>query len=834
MAGSSLRPSRTGGLLAPLAIGLVVVPALLVTAALEISQEFGRAGELRAAVHRSYEQRLQMQTVLSLVQDAETGKRGYVITGQSSFLEPYTKAVQALEPQLRRLRALQELEGGASSADVRDLDQLESQIDAELKHFRAVIETYDTRGAAAAEAMVAHGVGNQLLEDIRGRIDRLSAAKRQALAARIAADAETTRNVERNTLILFLVQGLLLLGAFARIVQQGWGRQRLHQKVEANAARMTAIFESAQDGLLTFNRSGTVESINRAGQAMFGYGPTETLGRDAALLLDIPDAGEVFLDRLVGGQGLGQGLTREMVARRKDGSTFPAEVSLGRFDLPNGAHVVAAVRDMSERRRVEQMKSEFVATVSHELRTPLTSIAGALGLLVGGAGGEFPERAARLVGIAHANCQRLVRLINDILDIEKIQSGQLTFEASPLDLTELSRSATESMQGLATDQGVVLEISTVAPAMVRGDADRLTQVVANLLSNAVKFSPRGGTVEISVASRDLGRHRLSVRDYGAGVPEAFRERIFSKFAQADGSDTRQLGGTGLGLAICREIVERHGGRISFDSAPGQGATFHVDLPALSAERVGQSGARILICEDDPDSARMLADLGADIGLTADIVGTLADAEQALLGPLPYSTLLLDLRLPDGHGLVLLKRLRERPETRTLPVLIVSAEAGSPPKSLNVLDWLQKPVDIPRLQDALAHVRRGEQDRILVLHVEDDPDVRQIVAAALSDHCDVIAADSLKSARRMLKEARPQLAILDVALGDESGLDLLIDLRKRTGAIVPVIVFSAQSIEDEHVMASVDAVLTKSRTTLVELSDRVMLLAAHSKARQDAE
>ena len=833
MANLSLRRSRTtGGVLMPLVVGLVIVPALLVTVALEIASEFDRGRELRAAVNRSYEQRLQMQTVFSLVQDAETGQRGYVITGQPRFLEPYGQALRTLAPARQRLRALESLEKAqpAAGGPGLELDQLETLIDAKLANMRVVIATRDTQGAAAAQALVAEGGGKQIMDEIRRRIARISETERRALSERIAADAERTRKTERLTLVLFLIQGLLLLGAFLRIVQQGRGRQRLLEKVEANSARMTAIFDSAQDGLLTFNRSGTVESMNRAGQAMFGYGPTETLGRDAGLLLDIPESGQVFLDRLGGGQDIGQGLTRELVARRKDGTTFPAEVSLGRFDLPSGAYVVAAVRDMSERRRVEEMKSEFVATVSHELRTPLTSISGALGLLVGGAAGEFPERAARLVGIANANCQRLVRLINDILDIEKIESGQMTFDAIPLDLADLARSATESMQGLANGLDVVLEISAPEPAMVRGDADRLTQVIANLLSNAVKFSPRGETVEVSVTASDVGRVRLSVRDHGSGVPDAFRERIFSKFAQADGSDTRRLGGTGLGLAICREIVERHGGRISFDSAPDQGAVFHVDLPALSAAGIEQGGARILICEDDADAAAVLAEMAADMGLAADVVGTLGGAEQALQGPVVYSALLLDLRLPDGHGLELLKRLRGRPETRALPVLIVSGEAGSPPQSLDVLDWLQKPVDIARLHAALAHARQGHQDRLLVLHVEDDPDVRQIVAAALSDHCDVISADSLLSARRILKETRPQLAILDVALGDGSGLDLLGELRRRSGGSVPVIVFSAQSIDDEEVMASVDAVLTKSRTTLLELSDRVKLLAGQAAAR----
>jgi PAS domain S-box-containing protein len=826
------------GLILPAIVGLIIVPALLLTVALEIGREFARGRELREAVNHSYEERLQMQTVFSLMQDAETGQRGYIITGQPRFLEPYAHALASLDQQRRRLRTLREndpTDGPDAAAKARaELDQLDVKIAAKLAYMRANIATRDTQGAAAAQAMVSDGNGKRIMDEIRGHMARMTRAESQALAERIAADAERTRHTERLTLTLFLTLGLLLLGAFVLILLQGRARQRLLETVELNAARMTAIFDSAQDGLLTFNRSGTVESMNRAGLAMFGYGATETLGRDAALLFDIPEDNQLFLDRLGGGRDLREGLTREFTARRKDGSTFPAEVSLGRFDLPSGAYVVAAVRDVSERRRIEQMKSEFVSTVSHELRTPLTSIAGSLGLLVGGAAGSLPERAARLVGIAHANCQRLVRLINDILDVEKIESGQMTFDIAPLDMVELARKAMEAMQGLAGELGVTLTLTAPASAMVRGDTDRLTQVATNLISNAAKFSPKGETVELSVARAEGGRVRLSVRDHGAGVPEAFRERIFSKFAQADGSDTRRLGGTGLGLAICREIVERHGGRISFDSPPGEGATFHVDLPVMEDSRPSSAKARrVLICEDDPDAATVLTEMTAELGLAADVVSTLAAAEAALLGSVDYSALLLDLRLPDGHGLDLLKRLRARPETRALPVLIVSGDPGAPPQSLDVLDWLQKPVDLARLNAALANAREGHDKRLLVLHVEDDPDVRQLVADSLSGHCEVVAADSLKSARRLLQDITPQLAILDVALGDGSGLDLLVDLKRRGRPPVPVIVFSAQSIDDEQVMSSVDAILTKSRTTLEELSDRVQWLAGMGSVEKDA-
>jgi signal transduction histidine kinase len=244
------------------------------------------------------------------------------------------------------------------------------------------------------------------------------------------------------------------------------------------------------------------------------------------------------------------------------------------------------VRDISERKQVERLKDEFVSTVNHELRTPLTSIAGSLGLLGGGAAGQLPPAAHRLIAIAHANCQRLIRLINDMLDVEKIQSGKLRFDMVAQNLPEVVRRSVEAVGGYALGLGVQVEVFVEADDIaVSADCDRLVQVATNLLSNALKFSARGGSVHISV-SRVGPLARVSVRDTGPGIPAEFRARIFTKFAQADSSDTRQKGGTGLGLVIAKEIVEHHGGCLWFESEVGKGACFFVDLPLY--EEIGSA------------------------------------------------------------------------------------------------------------------------------------------------------------------------------------------------------------------------------------------------------
>ena len=377
------------------------------------------------------------------------------------------------------------------------------------------------------------------------------------------------------------------------------------------------------------------------------------------------------------------------------------------MNLADGLHYVAVIRDISERKEVERMKSDFVSTVSHELRTPLTSIAGSLGLLKGGAAGALPERATKLVSIAHSNSERLVRLINDILDIEKIESGKMAFDVRPVPLRQLVGQAIDATRGYAARYGVRLEFESrpdIGPAMA--DPDRLMQVLSNLLSNAIKYSPRDGCVSVSVSGRG-GLCRISVADRGPGIPEEFRSRIFAKFAQADGSATREKGGTGLGLSIVREIVTRLGGQVSYEDRHGGGTIFHVDLPA------------------------------AEVREAAVTSGT------------------------------------------------------------------------------------GGQGQPILLHIDDDDDVLRVVASAFEGKAFVTSATSIEAAREVLGGCGFDLVILDVALGDGSGLDLLPQIHLLP-CRPPVVLFTARDADPE-LASQADAVLTKSRASLSQLVDTVEAL-----------
>jgi PAS domain S-box-containing protein len=590
--------------------------------------------------------------------------------------------------------------------------------------------------------------------------------------------------------------------------------------------------EEASDGIVIINRDGGLEALNAAAEQMFGRSRAAIKGVHVNEIMDLaPEGPEPFLTRLEAAHGpLKAAPMRELAARRVDGGEAAVNVTVRSMHMTGGHYIGVYVRDISDRKRVERLKDEFVSTVSHELRTPLTSIAGSLGLLAGGMG-DLPDGPTRLIAIAHANCQRLIRLINDMLDVEKIESGKMRFEMGPLTLSEAALRSIDAVRGYADQLGVELVfLDPDGHLGVRADADRLVQVGTNLISNALKFSKTGGRVEVSLRRRGQ-LARMTVTDHGPGIPDEFRDRIFTKFAQADSSDTRQKGGTGLGLVIAKEIVDRHGGRLWFESEPGHGARFHVDLPlAVIAETAAADGEgpRLLICEDDADVAEVLRRALQADGFTIDVVGSVSDALAALSVENPYRALLLDLILPDGDGLGLIQALRGRSATRDLPIVVVSVEAERGRSTLggaalNVVDWMEKPVDIMRLRRAVsAALARSTAARPLILHVDDDHDILQVTAAALALCGEIASVESLAAARAFLAQKTPDLVILDLALGDGSGLELLADLNDEQGRPIPVLVFSAQE-SDHPVLARVAEAMTKSKTSLDTLAEAVKRL-----------
>lgn len=633
-------------------------------------------------------------------------------------------------------------------------------------------------------------------------------------------------------------------GIFVAMARDVTARTRLENYLRDSETSHRAIVQMAADGVIIIDAAGTVKIFNPACESMFGYSAGEVIGQNIRMLMPPPyrDEHDAHLKKyLETGETLAISTRRELLARRKDGTAFSIELSVGQFDVGHGKRFVGMIHDITERKKSESLKNEFVSTVSHELRTPLTSIMGSLGLIKGGAAGELPDAALRMVGIAHDNSERLVRLINDILDIEKIESGNMEFDLQPIEVGPLLAQAVEANRPYSKQLGVRLTlISDVDQAIVNADADRLSQVITNLISNASKFSPSGGEV-IVLAYIEGTNVRISVGDEGPGIPSEFEGRIFEKFAQADSSDQRQKGGTGLGLAICKEIVDRHDGQIAYSTEVGEGTTFYFDLPVqdVPVDEVAEDeetaedttastrplSNRILVCEDDPEVASVLAILLEQAGYETDLA---FDAESAkrMLSQVTYAAMTLDLILPDQDGISMIRELRGDPKWSDLPIVVVSMRATEGAKELNgdaigIIDWLNKPIDSHRLLAAMNQVQTNAvRTQLRILHVEDDRDIVDVVAALLGSRADVVGAESISDAKRLMKKRDFDVVLLDLSLPDGSGETLIPFIAEVSGSAVPIVIFSASESPAE-ISRSVAASLVKSRTTNEALVETVL-------------
>jgi PAS domain S-box-containing protein len=586
--------------------------------------------------------------------------------------------------------------------------------------------------------------------------------------------------------------------------------------------------ESCPSGMVMIDRTGKVVLVNTETERLFGYRRDELIGRSVDVLVPMRLRSQHVRHRegfIRHPETRRMGAGRELFGLRKDGTEFPVEVGLNPIQTSEGLLVLSVIVDISERKRLERLKDEFVSTVSHELRTPLTSISGSLGLLIGGATGKLPDSAERLLAIAQSNSQRLVRLVNDILDIEKMESNRIAFHFERLEARRLVEQAIEANRGFADGYGVRVRLDPASTAgEVHADPDRLAQVVTNLLSNAIKFSPLDGEVVVAVRNSD-DMVRISVRDHGPGIPADFRPHVFEKFAQADATDAGRKGGTGLGLSIVKQIVARLGGTVGFEDAPGGGTAFHVELAGrdqVAGREIDPdempSVARILLCADDPHRAIAVREGLKPFGFVTDLAHIRADAITRAAAK-PYGAILVDFDLLDGEGNGLISDLRNQRQNGKTPIIGMTADARRDQDALTSprLDGcVDKPVDIDRLAQALDRVVvREANGRPHILHVDDDPDVLEVVAQALGTTANVMSVDSIEDARRALSTHTFDLAVLDIELGPVSGLDLLPELRSGTGRAIPVIIFSANGanlVRDPQVQAS----LAKSRDALDSL------------------
>ncbi|MBT3989293.1 MAG: PAS domain S-box protein [Rhodospirillaceae bacterium] len=339
-----------------------------------------------------------------------------------------------------------------------------------------------------------------------------------------------------------------------------------------------SLVDFSPEAIMLVDASGLIKYLNIGAVNLFGAKAPEDLLKKNYINFVHPKFHDLAQEKKAERLKTGVSNFTELDYVQFNGDTICCDVAGATVLWEGSAAALLILRDVTKRREIEKLKSEFLSVVTHELRTPLTSIVGSLGLVLGGVFGELPSKAIEILNVANSNSDRLIALINDILDVEKLQSDDTEFEFKKIDLVEVVSEAVELNRGFAEQCDVSFELSTSPDStFIRADRNRVIQVISNLLSNAAKFSPAGSSVDIAVYDK-AGTVRFEVSDTGPGIPEKYREKIFDRFSQIDSSDKRSVPGTGLGLNISKAIIERHNGSIDFVPRNGGGTTFFFDLP----------------------------------------------------------------------------------------------------------------------------------------------------------------------------------------------------------------------------------------------------------------
>ena len=507
-------------------------------------------------------------------------------------------------------------------------------------------------------------------------------------------------------------------------------------------------------------------------------------------------------------------------------------------------------RDLRQRTELDSVKDEFISTVSHELRTPLTSIRGALGLLSAGLMGKVDEKAANLLRIASTNTDRLVRLINDILDLERMASGTTPLEMKPCSMRELIHLAVDTMGSMATAANVQLEIapaSEESPLPFEGDPDRIQQVLTNLLSNAIKFSPANSTIRVSTEVRGFDCV-VRIEDRGRGVPAEKLHSIFERFHQVDPSDSRQKGGTGLGLAICRSIMYQHGGQIWAErndthTPSVAGSTFCIcirqsELPPISTASKNRSKGVVLIVDDDPGVREIVVEHVRNQGYSV-LEAESGQSALQIAGKQPLEAILLDLYMPGLTGWETIERLKANPATAEIPVVVLSVLSPTATRNGSKMPlvgktegWIQKPFNPSLLLAELGRVLHRGNGPARILLVEDDTDLSTVVLSSFGrrpEEMDVQIehVSSLNEAIRACETQPPEVLILDLNLPDGSGFAFVKWLRRQPRlATLPMVVYSGREVspdEMQQLRLGPTQFLTKARVQPKEIEELVLAM-----------
>jgi len=568
-----------------------------------------------------------------------------------------------------------------------------------------------------------------------------------------------------------------------------------------------AILESVHEGLVVYSQDRQITYLNPAACEMLGVdakavtgsrmplsrllGRAEDGDRDTTSA-DTDEAGEPG-----GGEPWEVELTEpehRVLAIRTKVMTDESGVHLG---------YVSTITDITAEREIAVMKNEFVSMVSHELRTPLTSIKGYVDLIVDGAAGEINETQKEFLEIVQDNSDRLVALINDLLDISRMESGRVHLRIQPIDMTDIVRGVLETFKTVADKSGVSLEWATAnGLPRVAADRDRVGQVLMNLVSNAIKYSPGGGLTSVDLSLRD-DKVLVEVSDTGIGVSPEDQARLFTKFFRVDSTLTREIGGTGLGLSICKSIIELLGGEIGMRSADGKGSTFWFTLPTAepgmvrvpSVEGPAQAAGVVLVVDSNPEIAELICTFLSKRGYHTCKAHSAEEAIR-IAADIQPSLITLDVMMEDADGFELLEKLKKDKAGSRIPVLVVSISCDEG-KSLRfgADEYIEKPIDSKRLVE-IADALVGQVASPIVLVVDDDRAIVSVLGETLKRRgFAVLAAYDGAEAMAAVAKRKPHLILLDLMMPVMDGYEVIEAMKKcEETQDIPIVVMTAHRVD----------------------------------------
>ncbi len=576
---------------------------------LGITEELGVQGEELASFWKhieedSTERSLQRRQTILITMSALFSL--YLIAAAVIFwiYQSYFKSrISAMADNSIRLATGQPLKPKLSGSDeLAKLDETFHQMAAALaeltKKDRTVIEnardvicSLDAKGRFVSVSPASLNVWGYVPEEVRGKFisELVLPADRELTqdAIRTVMAGQSTEPFENRVVrkdgiqvnMLWSAHWAQMEGTLSCVVHDITDRKRAEALLIESEERVRSVIENMPVAVVVIDYRGYIESVNPRTEQIFESGADALTGSHIQMLFSEKDGKPEVLAQSIREKALGH--TIELEGKRGSGVAFPVEVTVNQFSTVEGERFLVSMQDVTERHEIERLKQEFVAMVSHDLRTPLTAVRGTLELLTEGTYGQLNDLGQKRIDAAEQSIERLINLINDLLDIEKLEAGKLAMQLAPVQLAAVIERSVDAVRGYAEQAAVNVQQSEMQPinAQVMGDRDRLVQVFVNLLSNAIKFSPPQSVVTVSQrVTPDWVE--LRVTDKGRGIPASHRDAIFERFKQVEAADGARSKGTGLGLAICKAIIESHDGTIGVDSEEGKGSSFWVRLKPL--------------------------------------------------------------------------------------------------------------------------------------------------------------------------------------------------------------------------------------------------------------